>query len=168
VPFSIEAVLPEWTCSRVCLMFALTIGTLEGVWTQFVFLGFKAWWVSLFIGLVAPAEFMMILWFLGSIALDALWTLDLTRKSQMAPFPAVFTLWDSRVCVSWPNSCKVLINESFSFYTTLSVLDVDLYNHHVQFGRCFDHSWLGCKSNDVENLVLLDNSFDITKGESVL
>jgi len=61
VQFSIEAVLLERTCSRVHLMFASTIGTLEGVQTQFVFLGFKAWWVSLVIGLAAPAEFTIIL-----------------------------------------------------------------------------------------------------------
>jgi len=61
VPFSIEVVLPEWTCSRVYPMFALTIGILEGVWTQFAFLGFKAWKVSLFIGLAAPAKFAIIL-----------------------------------------------------------------------------------------------------------
>jgi len=72
VPFSIELVLPKWTCSRVCLMFASTVGTLEGVWAWFAYLGFKVWWVSLFIGLAAPAKFMMILRFVGSIALDAL------------------------------------------------------------------------------------------------
>ena len=61
VPFFIEAVLSEWTYCRVHLMFTSTIGILERVWAQFAFLGFKVWWVSLFVGLVAPAKFMMIL-----------------------------------------------------------------------------------------------------------
>ena len=144
------------------------------VQTRFTFLGFKAWLVSLFVGLAAPAKFVIILQFVGSIALDALWTLDPTRKSWMTPFPAVFTLWDSRVHVSRPNSCNISsnveapIDETFGFYTTLSVPDVNPYNCHVWFGRCFDHSWLGCESNIVKNLVLLDNSFDIARGESVL
>ena len=86
----------------------------------------------------------------------------------MTPFPAVFILWDSRVCVSHPNShnkssdVEALIDEFFGFYTALSIPDVDLYNCHIQFGRYFNYSWLGCESDVVENLVLLDNSFDIT------
>jgi len=67
VPLSIETVLPERTCCGVCLMFASTIGTLEGVWTWFAFFGFEAWWISLFISLAIPAEFMMVLRFVGSI-----------------------------------------------------------------------------------------------------
>jgi len=174
VPLSIEVVLPEWTCCRVCLIFSSTIGTLERVQTWFTFLGFKAWWISLFIGLAALAEFAMILWFVGSIILNALWTLDSTRKSQMTPFPAVFTLWDFRVHISCPNSCnkssdvEAPIDKSFGFYTALSIPDINLYNCHIQFGRCFNHSWLGCKSDVVKNLVLLDNSFDITWGEVIL
>jgi len=92
----------------------------------------------------------------------------------MTLFSVVFTLQDSRVRISRPNSCNISsnveapINEFFGFYTTLSIPDVNLYNHYVQFETCFDYSWLGYKSNIVKNLVLLDNSFDITRRELVL
>ena len=42
-------------------MFTSTISILERVQIWFAFLDFKAWWVSLFVGLAALAEFTMIL-----------------------------------------------------------------------------------------------------------
>lgn len=160
---SIEAVLPERTYCGVHLMFTLTIGTLEQVWAQFVLFGFKAWWISFFNGLATPAKFAMVLWFVGSIALDILWILDSTWKSWVTPSPAVFTLCDSRVCISSPNCCNVPsdieapIDKTFGLYTTLSIPDVNPDDHHVWFGRHFDYSWFGCESNIVKDLVLFDN-----------
>lgn len=103
-----------------------------------------------------------------SIALDALWTLEPTRKGWVTPFLAIFILWDSRVCVSSSDYYYVLsdievpIDETFGFCTTLGVPNVDPDNSHVKFRRCFDYSWFEHKSNVIENMVLLDNEFNVT------
>ena len=137
VLLSIKAVLPKKACYRVSLVLTSTVRALEGVQAWFAFFGFKAWQINFIIGLIAPAEFTMVLWFLGTIALDILWTLDPTRKNWMALFPAVFTLWDTRVCISSsncyniPSNVEAPIDKIFSFCTTLYVPDVYPNNHHV-------------------------------------
>ena len=124
VPLSIEMVLPEWTCCGVHLMFASTIRTLEWVQAQFAFLDFEMWWISFFVGLTTPAEFTMVLWFVGFIALNTLWTSDPIWKSRVILSSAVFTLCDSRVHISSPNCHNVpsdveaLIDETFVLWDT--------------------------------------------------
>jgi len=149
-------------------MLSLTIGAFENVWTQFTFFGFKIWRVDFVIGFTALTEFTMVLQLVRSITLYTFWALNSIRESQMTPFRTVFTLRDTRVHISHSNHCnkpsniETSIYKAFSLSTTLSILYIDLHNRHIWSGRHFNYLWFGSKSNIVEDLVLLDDSFYIT------
>ena len=50
----------------------------------------------------------MMLWFVGTVTFNAFGLLDTTRESGVAPFPAVFTLGDSRVHVGSSDRSDVI------------------------------------------------------------
>ena len=89
-------------------------------------------------------------------------------KCWVILFPAIFTLWDSRVYISSSDCHNILsnietpIDKTFSFCTTLDIPNVNLDNCHVQFRRHFDHSWFRSKIDVVNDLILLDNGFNVT------
>jgi len=125
------------------------------------------WRIDFVVGFAVPTKFAMILWLMRFIILYAFWSLNHTRESWMTPFPTVFMLRDTRVSVSHSNHCnkpsniETLIYKAFSFSTTLGIPYIDPHDCHIWFGRHFDHPRLGCKSNTVEDLILLDNIFNI-------
>jgi len=167
MPLSVELVLPEQTCYWVCLMLSLTVGTFEGVWTQFAFFGFKVQRINFVIHFVALSEFVVILWFVRSVVLYAFWALNSARESWMTPFPTVFTLRNTRVYISHSYHCNIpsdietLIYKAFSLDSTLGIPNVNSHNHHIKFGRYFDHPWFGNKDNIIEDLILLNDILDI-------
>jgi len=71
VPFSVEAVPPEWALIRIGLVVSPTVGAFERVGTQFIPLCFKMRWVQFFVCLAAPPEFAVVLRFVRFIAFDA-------------------------------------------------------------------------------------------------
>ena len=76
VPFSVEAVLPEWALIQINLVVSPTVGAFERMGTQFTLLCFKMWWVQFFVHLAAPSKFAVVLRFVRSIAFDAFRPLD--------------------------------------------------------------------------------------------
>jgi len=84
----------------------------------------------------------------------------------MSPFPTVFTLINAWVHISTTNCSNVasnveaLIDKTFGFGTTLNVLDIELYNGHIQFRRDFDNFWPRRDNNVVEYVVILDDFLD--------
>ena len=137
VPFSVEAVSPEWVLIQISLVVSLTVGAFERIGTQFTLLCFKMQWVQFFIRHAAPPKFAVVLRFVRSIAFDAFWPLDSAWEGCMTPLLAVLALEHTRIHVSTVNSgdvsskVKVLVNETLSFLLTLEVLDVYLYNQHI-------------------------------------
>ena len=76
VPFSVEAVPPEWVLIRIGLVVFPTVGAFESMGTQFIPLCFKMQWVQFFVRLTAPSKFTVVLRFVRSIAFDAFRPLD--------------------------------------------------------------------------------------------
>ena len=72
-----------------------------------------------------------------TIALNVFGLLNSTHTSCIVLFPAIFTLWYSRVHVCTTNcSDKAVyieppVDEAFGFGTTLYISYIDLYNGHV-------------------------------------
>jgi len=93
--------------------------------------------------------------------------LNSARESQITPFSTVFTLRNTRVHISYSNCCNIPsdietpINKAFSLDSTLSIPNVDLYDHYIRLGRYFDHPWFGSKGNVVEDLILLNDIFNV-------
>ena len=84
-----------------------------------------------------------------TIALNIFGPLNSTHTSYMVPFPAVFTLWHSRVHICTTNCSdkaayvKPSVNETLGFDTTLHVPYIDPYNKHVQLRGDLDYPWFG-------------------------
>ena len=174
MPFSVKLVFPEWTCCWICLIFFSTVGTLKSVWTWFAFFGFEMRRVDFVIGFAAPTKFTMVLQFVGTITLYTLQALNSARKSRITPFPIVFTLRDTRVCISHSNcrnissNIEVPIYKALGLSTTLSIPYIDPHDCHIWFGRHLNHLWFGSENNIVKDLVLLNDSFDIIWWEAIL
>ena len=174
LPFPIETMFLEGVLDRVSLMISLTIQILEWVRARFSFLCFKLRRVWFFIRLTTPSKFTLVLPFMGAITLNTFWSLYFAREGWMLPSPAVFALRDTRISVSAPDcsdeapDIEAPIDETLGFCTALSIPDINPYDGHVQFGWNFNNSWLRCKGDIVEDVVLLDDCFDIRGVETVL
>jgi len=46
----------------------------------------------------------------------------------------------------------------------LDIPDIDSYNSHVGLGRYFDNAWFRCKDYVIENVVILEDAFNIIRG----
>ena len=168
VPFSIEPMFSEWTQVGVCLVIFTVIGALEQMWTWFTFFCFKARRIGFLIYFTAPPELTMVFRLVRAIALDTLKVLNSARHSCMSPSPAVFTLRDTRVHVSFSNGGNILphiktpINKALSLTLTLNIPYINPNDWHVRLWWHFDNSWFWSENNVVENLVLFNDAFHIT------
>ena len=99
VPFTVEAMPPKWAVIGVGLVISFTVGALEGVRARFALFGFKSRRVDFSVSFTTPTKFSMMFRFVRPVAFDAFGSLDLARECGMFPFPAVFTLGDSRIHV---------------------------------------------------------------------
>ena len=61
MPFSIEAVPPEWVLVRIGLVVSPAVGVFEYIGAQFALLCFEMRWVQFFVRLAAPPKFLVIL-----------------------------------------------------------------------------------------------------------
>ena len=92
----------------------------------------------------------------------------------MSLFPTIFTLRDTKININSSydsdesSNIKAPINKVLSFRATLSVPYVNSDDSHVQFGRYFNNSWFRCKSDIVEDVILLDDCFNISGIEMIL
>ena len=174
LPFPVEVMFPERAMDRIGLMVSPTIRALEQVRAQFTFLCFKLGRVSFFIRFTILSEFVIVFQFMEAIALDTFGPLYSAWEGQMSPSPTIFTLENTEISVSASNcsnetsDVEAPIDKVLGFHTTLSIPYVDPYNSHVQFGWNFNDSWLRCKSDVVEDMVLFYDCFDIRCIEIVL
>jgi len=92
LPFSVESVSSEGTLVGVGLVVSPPIRALERVRAWFIFLCLETRRVHLLIHLTTPPKFTVVFRFVETIILDALRTLNSTRKSCVTPLPAILTL----------------------------------------------------------------------------
>ena len=104
--------------------------------------------------------------FMQTVTSNALRTMNSICIDQMSPFPIVFTLRNTWVHVSTTNCSNIAsnieasIDEIFGFGTTLYIPNVKPYDDHIQFRKDLDNSWSRHNNNIIENMVILDYSFD--------
>jgi len=167
MPFPVKTMLPERTDIRVSLMIPFAVGTLEGMRARLALFGFKSRRIGFCIRFTAPTEFSMMFRFVQPIAFDTFGSLDAARVCGMSPFPAVFTLGDSRihVCSLYRSDVfahiEASVNEEFSISPALHIPNINPNDGHVGFGRDLDNPWFGCEENVIENMILFENSFDV-------
>jgi len=72
-----------------------------------------------------------------TIALDTLRFLNSAQKSGVIPFPAIFTLQNTRVHISTSDSCDILsnveatIDKALGSTSTLNVPNINPKNQHI-------------------------------------
>ena len=104
-----------------------------------------------------------------TITLYTFGILDSADTCRVAPFPTVFILWYAGVHVSTMNCgnessyIESSVDEALGLGPTLSVPDVNLNYWHVQFRGHFDDSGFWCQHNIVEDMVALQNFFDVIR-----
>jgi len=127
----------EWALVGAGLVITPTIRSFEQVraWITLLYLEMQR--VCLLICFAALPEFMVVLGFVWTVALDTLGALDSARKGCVTPSPAVFALEHAWVHVSPSNSSnisanvKAPIDEALSFASALVISNVDPDNRHV-------------------------------------
>jgi len=104
---------------------------------------------------------------MGTIALNAFSSLNTTRKGGVAPLPAIFALRDSQIHIRSSNHGDVIahikapVNKKFSVLTTSNIPDINPNDGHIRLRRDFNNSQFRRKGDVVENMVLLEDGFDI-------
>jgi len=92
--------------------------------------------------------------------------LHFIHKSSIFPLSAILVLEDTRVYISTTNhgnvafyveAVEAIINKSLSRYTTLGILDINLYNSYIRLWEDFDNLWLGYEVNVIKNISGFDN-----------
>ena len=85
--------------------------------------------------------------FMRVITFYTSWSLRLTSKGYIFPFLVILTLGNFRFyigasyCRNVVSCVEALIDKSFSRYTILEVLDINLDDDYVQLQRNFDNLW---------------------------
>ena len=174
VPFSVEAVFPKWAVVGVGLVISFAVGALEGVRARFALFSFKSRRVDLGVSFTTPTDVPVMFRFVGPITFDAFGPSDSARECGVSPFPAVFTLGDSRIHVRSSDRGDILahieasVNEKFGVLSALHIPNIDPNDGHIGFWQYFDNPWLGCEGDIVEYVVLFENRFNIRRGKLLL
>ena len=141
MPFSIKPMFPVRTLGTVGEVVIFAVDTLECMWTGFVLLGFWYRWICVRVLLTAPCHLSVVFELVRSAALLASSAMYSACICGMTPFPAVFTLWYSRVHVSASEDGYVTpkietpVDKSLGFCAALRVPDINPYYGHIRFGR---------------------------------
>ena len=169
VPFSVEAMPPKWAVIGVSLMVSFAVGALEGVRARFALFSFKSRRIDFSVSFTTPTKFPVMFRFVWPVAFDAFSSLDSARECGMSPFPAVFTLGDSRIHVRSSDRGDILahieasVNEKFGILSALHIPNIDPNDGHIGFWRDFDNPWFGCEGDVVEYMILFKNCFDVRR-----
>jgi len=171
MPFFVKAVLPKWTLHQVSDMGPLAVETLKQMRAWFTLLCFKSKWVDLSVSFATPGKFLMIIDMIGTIALSAFRSLNATDSCQVIPLPAIFALGNTRVhvgisyCSDNVSNIESSVDDSSDIAIILVVPNIDPDNCHIRLGRDFNNVWSQCKDNVVEDVIILEDAFDILRGD---
>ena len=143
MPVSIEMATPIRTANTICLMVALTIHAFENMRTRLSF--FDSCSICFFV-FYATCCFLSVMFSnVSSIALGTPGDMRTTTECQVAPFPAVLTLWNTQVHICTTNSCnklsnvKTMIDNVLCQRTALGILDIHPNHHYIRFRRSFNN-----------------------------
>jgi len=105
-----------------------------------------------------------------TVALDAFSSLNATRKGGVSPLPAILALGNSWIHIRTSNCGDVIAHieapvNKFSIFSTLNIPDVDPNDGHIRLRRDFNNSQFRCEEDVVENMILLEDGFDIKRGK---
>ena len=113
----------------------------------------------------------MVFRFVWTVALDAFSSLNVTQKGEVSPLSAILALENSQIHIHISNSGDVIahievpVNEKFSIFSTLNIPDVNPNNGHVRLRRDFNNSRFRCEGDVVENMILLEDGFDVKRSK---
>jgi len=89
----------------------------------------------------------------------------------VSPLPAILALGNSRIHIRISNCGDVIahieapVNEKFSVFSTLNITDVDPNDGHIRLRRDFNNSRFRRKGDIVENMILLEDGFDVRRSK---
>ena len=101
--------------------------------------------IGLKVGFTTLYYIFVVFEFMRSIAFLTFRPICLVCKYSMFPFSAVFVLRDAWIYISFSDSGNILTNvktsvyKHFCFHTVLKILNVNPYDSHIWFGKCFDN-----------------------------
>ena len=81
---------------------------------------------------------------------------------------AILTLKDTRIHVGSSNNCnkppyiETSVNKTFSLTSALNIPDVNPNNWYIRLRWNFDNTQFWCENNIVKDLILFDDTFNIT------
>ena len=102
-----------------------------------------------------------------AITSHTLRSLYMTDSSYITPLPIILALWYAWVHIYTLNCCNETtniepsVNDFLSVGSILHVPNVDPYDSHVRFRGYLDNTWFRDKNNVIEQVVVLQNIFDI-------
>jgi len=85
-------------------------------------------------------------------------SIHVASKCYMIPLPTILALGYAWIYICTSDCCNMAsyietsIDKAFSFGTTLSILNVNLYNGHIWFWWDFDDSGSRYKDDIIENI----------------
>ena len=135
--FSIKAMLLKRIKIGVGLIIIFIDRTFKRVWAWFCF---KFGWVNFEIHFVIPYKMSVMFTLVWTIILNVLQFLNLTSKSNMTLFLAVFALGSTRIHVCIMNghniasNIEALVNQILSFLYTLGIPNIYLNNSYIRLG----------------------------------
>ena len=94
-------------------------------------------------------------------------SLYMTDSCCMILLPAILALWYTWVhictlsCCNETTDVKPSVNDFLSVGSVLHIPNVDPYDGYVGFGGYLDNAWFRGEDNVVEQVVVLQNIFDI-------
>lgn len=125
-------------------------------------------WVGFKVCLIASDEVLVVFNLVGFIAFDVFRFLSSAYKSHMFPFLAVLVLGDAKIHTGSTNGgnmafyIKATVNEGFSYWPILEVLDININNSQVRLGGNFDNVRKRCDVYIFKNMSGFDSWFNIS------
>jgi len=92
----------------------------------------------------------------------------------VTPLPTIFAPQYAKVHVGSPNDCNITsdvetsVNGHLGITATLDVPNIYPNNRHVRFRGNLYYSWFRSKRNIVEDMILLENHFNVIRSKPFL
>ena len=121
VPSSVETVMPIRTFVIVCLMVTFIVDTFEQMRTRLIFFHSKSIRINILVFFETLQLLSVMFYFVRSVAFDASRHIRSTVECQVALFPTIFTLRNTRISIHTVNSSNIISNVELLVYNFLSI-----------------------------------------------